>query len=66
MVKRLVVKMAISLNNHETRIKALENKIQNIPSGGVQVGRKYIDEMEFYNISITYEYENDSYIIKIF
>ena len=25
MVKRLVVKMAISLNNHETRIKALEN-----------------------------------------
>ena len=25
--------MAISLNNHETRIKALESKIQNIPSG---------------------------------
>ena len=44
----------------------VKNNIKNIPSGGVQVGRKYIDEMEFYNISITYEYENDSYIIKIF
>lgn len=64
----------IENNKHEKEKKSLENvikfmvknNIKNIPSGGVQVERKYIDEMEFYNISITYEYENDSYIIKIF
>lgn len=64
----------IENNKHEKEKKTLENvikfmvknNIKNIPSGGVQVERKYIDEMEFYNISIIYEYENDSYIIKIF
>lgn len=64
----------IENNKHEKEKKSLENvikfiiknNIKNIPSGGVQVERKYIDEMEFYNISIIYEYENDSYIIKIF
>lgn len=64
----------IENNKHEKEKKSLENvikfmvknNIKNIPSGGVQVERKYIDEMEFYSISIIYEYENDSYIIKIF
>ena len=64
----------IENNKHEKEKKSLENvikfmvknNIKNIPSGGVQVERRYIDEMEFYNISIIYEYENDSYIIKIF
>ena len=61
-------------NKHEKEKKSLENIIKfmiksnmkNIPSGGVQIGRKHIDEMDFYNINISYEYENDSYIIKIF
>lgn len=64
----------IENNKHEKEKKSLENIIKfmiknnmkNIPSGGVQIGRKYIDEMNFYNINISYEYENDSYIIKIF
>lgn len=64
----------IENNKHEKEKKSLENvikfmvknNIKNIPSGGIQVGRKYIDEMDFYNINISYEYENDSYIIKIF
>ena len=64
----------IENNKHEKEKKSLENVIKfmiknhlnDIPSGGVQIGKKYIDEMDFYNINISYEYENDSYVIRIF